>query len=469
MRASRFRWQAGILSCKPRDGSAALKEYLERLINPVGNSVQNFGRDLSNTEVEASKAANSNKYPHRRRKEKREAEARAQATDKGDNPNQNTLAHTANTTTIPARKKKKSTTISSTLSTPSLDDLTSSDELEDISSSEEEDLSEEQEDSSEESGAYQHQTKRSKIADTSSTSSSMPAKIKATARNSRYKEVSSQRSAQVSHDEYDEDDDEDTPRRTSLRSKSDIHLPSRYRDDDISSSSRQQSVNDTSISASPNTRGSQHVHADTVFSRRQTKRKRQQADILDKESSDERGFDTSGSEGDDEVEDPPHNRPRKRSRTGQKAVIRPSYGGKTFPTIMIGGKSYPPHMLGGKTLPPQSFSQPSTALQSISPAPESPSPTYTLGSPFQSSLDERVSEFEWRRFPSGPAPNEWESLILESIPVDARSFKGTQIVNSYLRPADGNDDREAKAKAAMIKKPELDGSFWRKVPTMDLE
>ena len=75
MRASRFRWLAGILSPTPREGSEALKTYLLGLVNPVDNSTRSFGRDLSRAEIEASKAANTNQFPQRRRWAIREAEA----------------------------------------------------------------------------------------------------------------------------------------------------------------------------------------------------------------------------------------------------------------------------------------------------------------------------------------------------------------------------------------------------------
>ena len=76
MRASRFRWRAGLLPMNFREESQALKTYLVGLINPVNNSIRPFGRDLTMAERRASKAANSNKWPQRRRKTTREAEAR---------------------------------------------------------------------------------------------------------------------------------------------------------------------------------------------------------------------------------------------------------------------------------------------------------------------------------------------------------------------------------------------------------
>ncbi|KAL9636220.1 MAG: hypothetical protein Q9164_002961 [Protoblastenia rupestris] len=76
MRASRFRWKAGLKSWKPRDGSQGLVTELAKLVVPVGNSIQGFGRDLTDSEIEALKVPNKGRFPSRRRKEKREADAR---------------------------------------------------------------------------------------------------------------------------------------------------------------------------------------------------------------------------------------------------------------------------------------------------------------------------------------------------------------------------------------------------------
>ena len=72
----------------------------------------------------------------------------------------------------------------------------------------------------------------------------MPAKVKATALNSRRKPVPS-RQHQDSDDD-DDDGDEKTPRRATLRLKSDIHLPARYRNDDPTSGEESGNATDTS-------------------------------------------------------------------------------------------------------------------------------------------------------------------------------------------------------------------------------
>ena len=164
-------------------------------------------------------------------------------------------------------------------------------------------------------------------------------------------------------------DEEDKPsedfndvilRRTSLRSKSEIHLPDRYKDDDLSSNSYQART----------TQGSKDIKASKITARRQTKRKCGHLNISDLEVSNE-GVDISGNQADDEAEDlSDDHHTHKRTRNGQGAGKRPSYGGKTYPPITIGGKTYPRHVLAGKTIPQKISSQATT-------------PTNAAGSYFQ--------------------------------------------------------------------------------------
>ncbi|KAL8827081.1 MAG: hypothetical protein Q9191_003402 [Dirinaria sp. TL-2023a] len=73
MRRSRFRWNAGLLAWTPREGSKAIKEYLESKLPKIcleTNSTRSF-RDLYEEEREEMKEASRGKYPERKRKEKR--------------------------------------------------------------------------------------------------------------------------------------------------------------------------------------------------------------------------------------------------------------------------------------------------------------------------------------------------------------------------------------------------------------
>ena len=76
MRRSRYRWNSGTLSWSQRDGTRAIKEYLDKLIPEhllKENTTKGF-RDLEDDEIEEMKAASKGKFPERRRKSK-QAEA----------------------------------------------------------------------------------------------------------------------------------------------------------------------------------------------------------------------------------------------------------------------------------------------------------------------------------------------------------------------------------------------------------
>ena len=70
MRRSRYRWNSGSLSWTQRDGSKAIKKYLDKIVPQhllLANTTKGF-RDLEEDEVEEMKAAGRGKHPERRRK-----------------------------------------------------------------------------------------------------------------------------------------------------------------------------------------------------------------------------------------------------------------------------------------------------------------------------------------------------------------------------------------------------------------
>ena len=137
MRASRFRWKAGLKSWKPRDGSQGLVTELAKLVVPVGNSIKGFGRDLTDFEIEALKVPNRGRFPGRRRKEKREADARGESTgqaQESSDPNDKRLkSKQVNTSSLSPKEKRERRTLSVVASKERLSDnsdcATSVDEL----------------------------------------------------------------------------------------------------------------------------------------------------------------------------------------------------------------------------------------------------------------------------------------------------------------------------------------------------
>ena len=77
MRMTRFRLRGACISWIEREGCQAIREYMANLIGPAcvtANSIEGFGRDLTDVEVAAATAANKGKFPERaHRNAKREA------------------------------------------------------------------------------------------------------------------------------------------------------------------------------------------------------------------------------------------------------------------------------------------------------------------------------------------------------------------------------------------------------------
>lgn len=74
MRRSRYRWSSGSLSWTQREGTTAIKDYLDKLIPEhlrKANTTKGF-RDLEDDEIEKMKEVGKGRYPERRRKENKE-------------------------------------------------------------------------------------------------------------------------------------------------------------------------------------------------------------------------------------------------------------------------------------------------------------------------------------------------------------------------------------------------------------